>query len=278
MARNSASRVLLYWEMNFPFIGTNMGLNHPELSIKLAELKIKEIYKKYTVYRQIHEINAQDPEECNVLMRHTFCSLSLASEWLLPEYGKWLVKRDLTESYIYYRKLLQLLLWHKPGDFLLLKCPSHLLNLKVILNVFPDANFVWLHRNPCQAIPSYLNLMSVFWPNQADHNSFIQFICDYSVQSMEMGMAVQKNANPGQFLNISYKELVKNPVEVIRNIYRHFNYKIDSKMEKNIPDWLDKNPRDKHGVHKYSLEKFRLTEVDIKNRFSQYYDEYGHLI
>jgi hypothetical protein len=162
MSRDLSCRVLLYWEMNHPFIGPNMGLNHEELSIKLAELKIKEIYSRLPDLFHIHEIKATEPEECNILMRHAFGSLYLASEWNLPRYAQWLVNHDMTKSYRYYRKLLRLLLWHKPGNFLVLKCPSHLLNLNAILDVFPDANIVWLHRHPAKTIPSYLNLLSVF--------------------------------------------------------------------------------------------------------------------
>lgn len=277
MAQDLTCCVLLYWEMNYPFIGSNVGLNHEELSIKLAGLKIKEIYSKLPDLYHIHEIKATEPEECNILMRHTFCSMFLASEWNLPQYAQWLVSQDMTKSYRYYRELLQLLLWHKPGNFLVLKCPSHLLNLNTILDVFPDANIVWLHRHPAKTIPSYLNLLSVFWGNELNNKSFVEFIFNYSIRSLEMGMKVEKKISPGQFLNVPYKELVNDPFAAILNIYNYFNYKIDSHMEPNIRKWLEQNPQHKHGVHTYSLEKFGLTNADIENRFSRYIKEYDHL-
>jgi hypothetical protein len=278
ISRELSCRVLLYWEMNHPFIGPNLGLNHEKLSIKLAELKIKEIYSRLPNLFHIHEIKATEPEECNILMRHTFCSLYLASEWDLPRYAQWLVNHDMTASYRYYRKLLQLLLWHKPGDFLVLKCPSHLLNLNTILDVFPDANIVWLHRHPAKTIPSYLNLLSVFWGNELNNKSFIEFIFNYSMRSLEMGMGLEKKLNHAQFLNLPYKELVDDSIAVILKIYNYFNYKIDSRMEPNIEKWLKENPRHKHGVHKYSPEDFGLTQADIENRFSRYFNEYGDLL
>jgi hypothetical protein len=209
-------------------------------------------------------------------MRHSFCSLYQASEWNLPQYAQWLVNHDMTKSYLYYRKLLKLLLWHKPGNFPVLKCPSHLLNLGAILEVFPDANIVWLHRHPVKTIPSYLNLLSVFWGNELNDN-FIEFIYDYSLRSLEKGMRLEKKVKPAQFLNLSYKELVANPTAVILKIYNYFNYKITAGLESNIREWLKENPRHKHGVHKYSLEKFALSEAEIKERFSRYFDEYGDL-
>jgi hypothetical protein len=49
-------------------------------------------------------------------------------------------------------------------------------------------------------------------------------------------------------------------------------------MEPNIEKWLKENPRHKHGVHKYSPEDFGLTQADIENRFSRYFNEYGDLL
>jgi hypothetical protein len=274
ISQELSCRVLLYWEMNHPFIGPNLGLNHEKLSIKLAQLKIKEIYSRLPDLFHIHEIKATEPEECNILMRHTFCSLYLASEWNLPRYAQWLVNHDMTASYRYYRKLLQLLLWHKPGDFLVLKCPSHLLHLNTILDVFPDANIVWLHRSPVKTIPSYLDLLSVFWGSELNNNTFIQFIFDYTLRSLDMGMQTEKKLSAAQFLNLPYKELVKDPTAVILKIYNHFNYKIASDMESNMRKWLKENPRHKHGVHQYSPEKFALSEAEIKERLSSYFNEY----
>jgi hypothetical protein len=211
-------------------------------------------------------------------MRHTFCSLSIASEWHLPGYAQWLVTHDMTESYRYYRELLQLLLWHKTGNFLALKCPSHLINLRVILNVFPDANIVWLHRSPVESMASYLNLLSVFWGNKTGYKDFIEFIYDYSVKSVGMGSAVQEEINPARFLNVSYKRLVDNPVKAILDIYNYFGYHVNTHIEENIRAWLKENPQHKHGVHKYNLEKFGLTDGEVGNRFSQYIEKYKDLL
>jgi hypothetical protein len=90
-------------------------------------------------------------------------------------------------------------------------------------------------------------------------------------------MEIEKKGTK-QLKSVSYKELVKNPVGIIREIYEQFGYKWDHSKETAVLKWLAENPQHKHGIHKYSLEKFGLTNTDIENRFSQYYDEYGHLL
>jgi hypothetical protein len=271
-------RHLQYWEMNHPFYSHNIGLNHEARSIKLSELKINEIYMRLPELHHIHEIKATAPEECNILMRHSFCSLYLASEWNLPRYAQWLVEHDMTDSYRYYRKVLQLLLHHKPGRFTVLKCPSHLLNLAAILKVFPDANFLWIHRDPLKSFPSYLNLLSVFWGNKPNDKQFIDFIFNYSLRAVETGMKVEKTIPSRQLMHLSYKELMKDPAAGIRNIYDTFDYPVTTGMDTKIKDWLKENARHKHGVHKYSPEKFGLNETLIREKFNRYYDHFGHLL
>jgi len=278
MAQDLNSRVLLYWEMHYPFIGLNFGLNHEEESIELASLRLKEMFSRAPNLDNIHETGAVLPEECMILLRHTFSSMSIVSEWLLPKYARWFIRQDMTESYLYYRKLLQILLWYKPGDFLVLKCPSHLINLNTLLNVFPDANVLWVHRHPFEALPSFFSLLSSFWGSQIKDPDFIDLILKYSSQSVEMGKTAQNKINPKQFLNVGYKQLLENPLEVIHDIYRQFSYKFSEKLERYILQWLEKNPQNKHGVHQYNLEKFGLNKTELETLFLEYLQDYEYLL
>ncbi len=278
LAQDNSCRVIKYWEMHYPFFGPNLGLNHEALSIKLAELKIKEIYSRFPDLLHIHETKAADPEECELLMRHSFCSITFDSEWRLPGYARWLIQEDMTACYHYFRKLLQLLLWYKPANFPVLKCSFHLLNLQTVLELFPDANILWLHRSPLEAIPASLNLLSALLGDERRSKQFVEFILDYSARSIERGMEAEKRSNQRRFLNMNYREPVRDPVAAILKIYNHFQYTIDSNMETNIRNWLEKNPRHDHGVPHYRLEDFGLREADIRERFISYFDQYGHLL
>jgi len=267
-------RILLYWEMLYPFTSTHMGLNNPKTSIEIANMRLKEMYNSIPNLHHFHETGAELPEECMMLLRHTFCSMSIVSEWQLSDFGRWFIEQDLTPSYRYYKKLLQILMWHQPKQFMALKCPSHLINLNAILNVFPDANFVWVHRHPNEAIPSFFSLLSAFWRNQISDSSFKDLVIEYSVQSAETGMNMQEKIPGNQFINISYKQLVKHPVDTVREIYTKFGYSFSSQLEENIGKFVQESPQHKHGVHKYNLEKFGLDKAEIDTRFSKYMKEY----
>jgi hypothetical protein len=276
ISRDPAWRVLLYWELLYPYLRSDIA-DFEQYAINLAEQGLKALYRMYPEFIYRHETRATGPEECFNLIRLSFLSIAWANEWYLSDYLRWFLRQDMTDSYRYYRKLLQLLLWRKPGEHLLLKCPAHLFNVETIFTVFPDARVIWMHRNPVKSIASGLSLLSVFHDISGGPDEFIELYLVYFKESLERTMAVEQSGRR-RLQSISYKKLVQDPLTVIRDIYERFDYPWDDTKGENISRWLGQNPQHKHGAHKYSLEDFGLAEADIKKRFSFYYDQYGHLL
>ncbi|MCP5104158.1 MAG: sulfotransferase [bacterium] len=279
ISSNPSWRVLLYWELLFPYNRTDIGVDFEKYAINLTEQGLKALYAKYPEFIKRHETKATGPEECFNLIKNTFESIAWANEWYLDNYLDWFLSRDMTDSYSYYRKLLQLLLWRKPGGpdaRLLLKCPAHLFNVDFIFNVFPDAAVLWMHRDPVKSIASGFSLLSLFHKFTRE-DRFIQLYLQYFKKSLQKAMEIEKKGT-NRLKSVSYKKLVREPVTVIRDIYQQFGYPWDNSKEEGILKWRAENPQHKHGAHKYSLEGFGLTAADIEKEFSQYYEEYGHLL
>jgi hypothetical protein len=273
ISRDPMWRVLLYWELLYPYHRSGIA-DFESYAVNLAEQGLKALYslKPEFIYR--HETRATGPEECFNLIRLTFYSIAWANEWYLSRYLRWFLRQDMTESYRYYRKLLQLLLRRKPGKHLLLKCPAHLFTIDSLFNVFPDANVVWMHRSPSKSIASGLSLLSVFHDIGTGPDEFIELYLEYFKRSLEKAMKIEKTGSR-HLKSIDYKQLVQNPALVVREIYEQFGYAWKDENEQNILKWQAKNPRHKHGIHNYRLEDFGLTETIIQDRFSSYYNQYG---
>ena len=77
----------------------------------------------------------------------------------LPNYRDWLFHdADLTSTYQYHKRFLQLLQADAPGVWSL-KQPSHGLWIETLLKIYPDARLVWAHRDPIAATGSFCSLM-----------------------------------------------------------------------------------------------------------------------
>ena len=69
----------------------------------------------------------------------------------------------------------------------LLKAPNHLLHIEAILDVFPDANFIFTHRKLSQIVPSFFSLILAVneqfggtptekWKKRSEFNYYCYFI------------------------------------------------------------------------------------------------------
>ena len=94
------------------------------------------------------------PEECQDLMALDFKAHYFQAFAYVPSYSEWLLDADLTSTYRYERRALKLLQWGAPTRPWRLKCPSHLLWLDHLDEVFPDARFVMTHRDPTEVMVS----------------------------------------------------------------------------------------------------------------------------
>ncbi len=57
-------------------------------------------------------------------------------------------------TYLYHRRVLQLLSWHCPPRLWHLKTPVHMFALDSLLAAYPDAKFLWSHRDPAKVLGS----------------------------------------------------------------------------------------------------------------------------
>jgi hypothetical protein len=77
----------------------------------------------------------------------------------VPTYDRWLLEADLTYAYQRHRKVLCLIGANKPNKRWVLKDPAGLGYLNFLLKVYPDACVIFLHRDPVNAMASFISLI-----------------------------------------------------------------------------------------------------------------------
>ena len=98
-----------------------------------------------------YRFSAIYPNECMFFIHSDFKALMWEGRGKLPNYRDWLFHdADLTSTYQYHKRFLQLLQADAPGVWSL-KQPSHGLWIETLLKVYPDARLVWAHRDPIAA-------------------------------------------------------------------------------------------------------------------------------
>lgn len=268
------NRGLLQWEVQFPdpWPGSAPGDKDPRydyLAKALEETRNSEFAK-------IHYIDADTPEECVLLHAFAFGGVQLGFEIMLEPYRSWVLAQDLEPLYRYQKKMMQLLNWRMPGQQWMLKAPAHMLAVDAILKVFPDARFIWCHRNPQAVVPSINSMNKVVMNMYAGDYSHLdageigRAVMEWYALSLERGLAERAKLDPEIFVDCSQQELVDDPMAVIQRVYAKFGLDMDDAAKGAFTAHIAANPKGKHGKHEYNLAEYGLTRELIDQRFNFY--------
>jgi hypothetical protein len=223
-------------------------------------------------------VPAEGVEECVQLLAQSFVSLLFSSTFALPCYEHWLYSQDETASYRRYADNLRLIGSAQPQRTWLLKNPGHLFALQPLLTAFPDANVVQLYRTPLEAVPSVCSLVRSA-RRRFDHDPSSSAIGHTQLEmwSVAARRSIETRASaPQRFVDVDFEQLVSDPIGVVREIYRCLELTMDVATEQAMLQWVDDNPRGRHGEHRYSASEFGLTQAQIHSAFEDYIKQYEY--
>lgn len=161
-----------------------------------------------------------------------------------------------------------------------LKCPFHALWLDTLTEEFPDADFIINHRPAHQMVPSWAKFQALTFrmlyddDSKSDSREFAKCTADGFEEQLERLETERRRqemmGKGGRFCDVDFKQLVKDPKNVVRQIYVHFGFDFTEEYEARIDAYMAHNPRYKHGKPVYSLEEFGLDQEEIKARFARF--------
>src|SRR5690606_8688957 len=108
---------------------------------------------------------------------------------------------------------------------IVLKSPPHTARVRTLLEVFPDAKFVHIVRNPLTLYPSTVRLwkslcdvQTLQW-QRAEYDWLEEHVLDNLVRMYEAFERDRELIPPGRLVELRYEDLVSNPREQLRNVY-----------------------------------------------------------
>src|SRR3954449_845477 len=161
---------------------------------------------------------------------------------------------------------------------IVLKSPTHTARVKTILEVFPDAKFIHIVRDPLKLFPSTvrlwktLSLVQGFQIPRDDAGWIESHVLDQFVRMYECFEQDRELVPPGRLIDVRYEELVADPVGEMRALY--------DKLE--LGDFGAVQPellRYKMKTRDYRTNQYALPlEVAnrVRNRWAPYFQRYGY--
>lgn len=273
LARDPAHRPLRMWEAMNPAPSPVEGKNR----FDKRRILTKAISGAYPAlapeFLKIHPLGADLPEECVLLFASSFDSWMLALQDEAPRYQEWFFKSDHALAYREHKEQLQVLQWHYSRDRWLLKSPGHMFGIEQLMKTYPDALIIQTHRDPAKVLPSIASLASCMRGmtiSRIDERR----VGDQVLEQMEVGISNLESYAPkipeDQFISIQYQDIVVDPMKVVRSIYERFNLDLSPEAEAAFAGEIVRNPKDKKGKHRYSLEQFGYSPELMREKFKDY--------
>lgn len=216
------------------------------------------------------------PNECMFFMQHDFKALIWESRGKLPNYRDWLFQTDVSSTYRYHKRFLQLLQADAPGNWNL-KMPSHGLWIQTLLAVYPDARLIWTHRDPLTATGSFCSIIAL------SHQAFTAKVdlewlgenCAWQArQHAERIMDARDALGEERIIDVHYANLARQPIETMRALYQALGDEFTAQAEAGMRAWLADNPQDKFGRHEYKLAQYGLRPDQVSALFERYLARY----
>ena len=229
-------------------------------------------------FMAVHPIDHQQPEEDVLLLDLNFMSQSAEAMLHVPSYSRWLEGQDHTQTYEYFRRVLKVLVWQRPGRAWVLKTPHHLEYLDVFLKVFDGATVVQTHRDPRVAVTSFCSMVAHSRGIFSDTVSPIDIGQHWSYKTQRMvnhAMEVRGETPSDRFVDISYYDLVGDPIAQVQRICEAAGIGFNNEALEKADRYLKANPQNRFGKHDYRLEDFGLSEQSIDDAFAAYREAYA---
>ncbi|HTQ89773.1 MAG TPA: sulfotransferase, partial [Streptosporangiaceae bacterium] len=151
-----------------------------------------------------------------------------------------------------------------------LKNPSHLFALDALLAVYPDALIVQTHRAPDVAIASVCSLAAqatAGWSDTFAGEVIGRDQLELWASGLERFGAERARHDAPQFFDVSYDDLVLDPLGVVESVYAYFGLPLSGAAADAMR--LLASGDEGHGrpSHRYTLEEFGLTKEKVAERF-----------
>ncbi len=88
-------------------------------------------------------------------------------------------------------------------------------------------------------------------------------------------MATRERVGDQGFVDVSYYDLIKDPIPEVERIYDAAGMELTSAAREAMDAFRQVNKQHKYGRHKYSLADFGMTKEDIETRFAAYRARFG---
>ncbi len=161
-----------------------------------------------------------------------------------------------------YKRFVKRCLMNTKGKRFISKNPPHTARIPWLLEMYPNAKFIFIHRNPYEVVQSTFNFNKSILPplqlQSMDEEQLMDSILYTYTSILEKYYKDKNLLNRNNLLEISYSDLVDKPKRIIESIYKDLLQEDFNKIGGTITDTI----KNGHALKEYSYNKNYIDKIN----------------
>jgi len=174
-----------------------------------------------------------------------------------------------------FRTFLQRLLCHRHGR-LVLKSPPHTFRVATLVEMFPQARFIHVVRNPFEVFSSTRKLWKSLYSSLGYQKPLYRELDELVLLTFaQMHQSLQRTrplVESERFMDVRYEQLVADPVAIVGDIYEHLQLDGFDGLRPALTKYASDHAEYKPNRHELN----DATRVVIAERWQSYFEAYGY--
>jgi hypothetical protein len=266
-------RSLRTWESQAPTPPPEAATQHSDPRIAQAAEGIAMIEQMFPDFRAMNISEPEAATECQDLMGMSFRTFHFDGVVRVPGYVQWLLQSDMRETYAFHKDVLKLLQWHCKPNLWHLKTPVHMFALDAFVEAYPNAKFLWSHRDPAKVLGSVCSLIAYIRSWSSDRRDPEELGAEqlaWWAEGMRRAMEFRRKFGDDRFVDVSFADLQIDPINTVANSYGKLGLTFTDSARAKVQEWADGHQPGQRGTHTYDLSDYGLTPEQVREAFSDY--------
>ncbi|OBB27815.1 hypothetical protein A5792_23555 [Mycolicibacterium peregrinum] len=280
IAADPRRRALPYWESQEPIPALGHGPDIYGVDPRYARVKAEHdaLMASTPLVAAMHDRYPEAIEEEVEILDLDLASYVLEWHARVPDWRDYYLGLDQTRHYAYLKKVLQALTFLRGPRTWVLKSPQHCEQLGPLMATFPDATVAFTHRDPVAVIQSAITMMA-YGDRMRRTSIDPDWLLDYWSDRVHLLLSAcvrdRELVPADRGIDVAFHHLGGNEMPLLEQLYARGGVELTSKVRRRFEQYLDGNPRGKHGHIRYDLQRhFGVSAGDLRGRFDFYFDRF----
>ena len=277
VAADPQFRSLRMWESQAPTPPPEATTQHTDPRIAQAQAGLAMLNDMFPLMKTLYNSEATAATECQDLMGMSFRTFHFDGVVRVPGYLAWLMDCDMRETYTFHRRVLKLLQWHCRPVLWHLKTPVHMFALDALVEAYPNAKFMWSHRDPAKVMGSVCSLIRYVRSWSSDRDDPEELGAEQLgswADGVRRAMDFRKRVGDDRFADVAFADLQTDPVQTLEATYTSLGLTFTDATVRSVEQWAREHRPGSRGAHDYDLADYGLTPEGVRERFAEYLGTY----